>query len=193
MINRREFLGTVSAASCRLHRLRRCPDGRWRSRSCARGTATPLEGHFHPKGKAPSKLHAGDPAQGEGRPALRRHARLRRAEEGPHRADAGPEDHGRCRSRRLGHGAVPVPRRAGRVRQHPSLAAAQSRLNNNYGLYEVIPGIYQVRGVRPLRHHLRARQDRLDRVRPAGQRRAGARRVEAVPEACRRGPAGHRR
>ena len=29
---------------------------------------------------------------------------------------------------------------------HPSLLR-QSRLNNNYGLYEVIPGIYQVRGV----------------------------------------------
>ena len=28
---------------------------------------------------------------------------------------------------------------------HPSLLR-QSRLNNNYGLYEVIPGIYQVRG-----------------------------------------------
>ncbi len=28
---------------------------------------------------------------------------------------------------------------------HPSLHR-QSRLNNNYGLYEVIPGIYQVRG-----------------------------------------------
>ena len=33
------------------------------------------------------------------------------------------------------------------VRQHPPVAAPhQSRLNNNYGLYEVIPGIYQVRG-----------------------------------------------
>ncbi len=29
---------------------------------------------------------------------------------------------------------------------HPSLLR-QSRLNNNYGLYEVVPGIYQVRGV----------------------------------------------
>ena len=28
---------------------------------------------------------------------------------------------------------------------HPSLLR-QSKLNNNYGLYEVIPGIYQVRG-----------------------------------------------
>ena len=29
---------------------------------------------------------------------------------------------------------------------HPSLHARSRRLNNNYGLYEVIPGIYQVRG-----------------------------------------------
>ena len=53
---------------------------------------------------------------------------------------------------------------------HPSLHAS-SQLNNNYGLYEVIPGIYQVRGFDLVGHHLRARQDRLDRVRPAGQRR----------------------
>ena len=56
---------------------------------------------------------------------------------------------------------------------HPSLLR-QSKLNNNYGLYEVIPGIYQVRGRRPFRHHLRSRQDRLDRLRPSGFGRAGA-------------------
>ena len=72
---------------------------------------------------------------------------------------------------------------------HPSLHR-QSVLNNNYGLYEVIPGIYQVRGFDLVRHHLRPGQDRLDRVRPAGDRGDGAGGLEAVPGACRRGPAG---
>ena len=72
---------------------------------------------------------------------------------------------------------------------HPSLHRI-SKLNNNYGLYEVIPGIYQVRGFDLSDITLRPRQDRLDRLRPAGHRRDGARGLEAVPGARRRGPAG---
>ncbi len=48
--------------------------------------------------------------------------------------------------RRVGPGALPVPPAEGRVRLDPPVAHADPKLNMNYGLYEVVPGIYQVRG-----------------------------------------------
>ena len=125
-------------------------------------------------------------------PPVRRPARLRGTEARLHRADARPQDHGRRRPRRLGHGALPVPQRGPRLRQHPPVAAppvaAQQQLRPLRGDPRHLPGARR----RPLRPHLRPRQDRLDRLRPAGQRRAGPRRLEALPEACRRRPAGDR-
>ena len=145
MINRREFLGTVSAASAAFavsgtHLI----EG---GIAHAQESGTPLAGHFHPKGKAPSKFTLDI---------------LRKAKDGLPFADTRDFDE-------LSKGLIaPMPdlkimADAGHVAWdmerfqflnedrefdsiHPSLVR-QSRLNNNYGLYEVIPGIYQVRGV----------------------------------------------
>ena len=108
--------------------------------------AAPLKGHFHPKGKAPSKftveilkkakatLPFGDTRdfeeQKKGLIAPMKDLKIM--------ADAG-------------HVAWDMERFQFLDAQdefdsiHPSLLR-QSKLNNNYGLYEVIPGIYQVRG-----------------------------------------------
>lgn len=108
--------------------------------------SVPLEGHFHPKGKAPSpftletlkraktKLPFADKRdfeeQKKGFIAPMKDLQIK--------ADAG-------------HNAWDMERFQFLDEQaefdsiHPSLLR-QSVLNNNYGLYEVIPGIYQVRG-----------------------------------------------
>jgi linear primary-alkylsulfatase len=112
----------------------------------AQEAAAPLAGHFHPKGKAPSKftldalrqartgLPFGDTKdfeeQKKGLIALMKDFKIM--------ADDG-------------HVAWDMERFQFLNKQddfdsiHPSLLR-QSKLNNNYGLYEVIPGIYQVRG-----------------------------------------------
>jgi alkyl sulfatase BDS1-like metallo-beta-lactamase superfamily hydrolase len=107
---------------------------------------TPLKGHFHPKGKAPSKYTLDV---------------LKQARTGLPFADKRDLDE---QKRGLiapmsdlkimadaGHVAWDMERFQFLDKQedfdsiHPSLLR-QSKLNNNYGLYEVIPGIYQVRG-----------------------------------------------
>ena len=145
MTTRRHFLGTVSAASAAFavtgkHLLEGSP-------AFAQDPAAPLAGHFHPKGKAPSKftldilqkakttLPFGDTRdldeQKKGLIAQMPDLQIK--------ADAG-------------HIAWDMKRFQFLDEQedfdsiHPSLLR-QSRLNNNYGLYEVMPGIYQVRGV----------------------------------------------
>jgi len=108
--------------------------------------AAPLKGHFHPKGKAPSKftvdlltkakatLPFGDKRDFE----EQKKGLIAPMTEMKIMADAG-------------HVAWDMERFQFLDKQeefdsiHPSLLR-QSRLNNNYGLYEVIPGIYQVRG-----------------------------------------------
>ena len=65
---------------------------------------------------------------------------------------------------------------------HPSLHRI-SKLNNNYGLYEVAPGHLSGPRLRPRRHLLRPRQDRLDRVRsPDEPPRRRARRLKLFQE-----------
>jgi alkyl sulfatase BDS1-like metallo-beta-lactamase superfamily hydrolase len=108
--------------------------------------AAPLKGHFHPKGKAPSrftvevlkKARAALPfadgkdfeEQKKGFIAPMKEFRIK--------ADAG-------------HVAWDMERFQFLEKQeefdsiHPSLLR-QAVLNNNYGLYEVVPGVYQVRG-----------------------------------------------
>lgn len=109
-------------------------------------SAAPLKGHFHPKGKAPS----GHTAE-----------ILRKAKDALPFSDTRDLDENR---RGLianmpdlkimadaGHVAWDMERFKFLDQQdqfdsiHPSLHRI-SRLNNNYGLYEVIPGIYQIRG-----------------------------------------------
>ncbi len=133
----------------------------------ARAQTPPLAGHFHPKGKAPSP-HTVE--------AIRRSSKglpfhdtrdFEEQERGliaerPMRqimADAGNVAFDRAEYDFLDTGedfdSV-----------HPSMARI-ARLNNNFGLYEVIPGIYQVRGFDLSDMTLRARRDRLDRLRSA--------------------------
>ena len=109
-------------------------------------TSAPLKGHFHPKGKTPSKYTLDV---------------LKQARTGLPFADKRDLDE---QKRGLiapmsdlkimadaGHVAWDMERFQFLDKQedfdsiHPSLLR-QSKLNNNYGLYEVIPGIYQVRG-----------------------------------------------
>ncbi len=66
--------------------------------------------------------------------------------------------------------------------------AAQQQLRALRGDARHLPGAR----VRPVGHNLRARQDRMDRLRSTGQRRAGAGGLAALPGACRRGAVGQR-
>lgn len=109
--------------------------------------ATPLAGHFHPKGKAPSKFTVEVLRQAKSELPFADTRDLAEQKKGfiaPMKdlqieADAG-------------HLAWDMKRFQFLDEKdefdsiHPSLLR-QSRLNNNYGLYEVIPGIYQVRGL----------------------------------------------
>ncbi|MCB1500706.1 MAG: MBL fold metallo-hydrolase [Bauldia sp.] len=109
--------------------------------------APPVEGHFHPKGKAPSKFTLD--ALSKSRQDLpfadaRDFEELKRGFIAPMpdlkiMADGGHVAWDMERFQFLNE-----DREFDSI--HPSLLR-QSRLNNNYGLYEVIPGIYQVRGV----------------------------------------------
>ena len=111
----------------------------------AQQAPAPLSGHFHPKGKAPSP-HTLEV--------------LRQAKDGLPFGDARDFDEQKkglvapmaeMKMADAGHVAWDMERFQFLDQQaefdsiHPSLHR-QSRLNNNYGLYEVIPGIYQVRG-----------------------------------------------
>ncbi|KAA5595506.1 alkyl/aryl-sulfatase [Blastochloris sulfoviridis] len=108
--------------------------------------AQPLAGHFHPQGKAPSRHTVAVLA--EARRTLP-FADTRDFEEN-RRGLVAPMPEPQIRAD-AGHVAWDMDRFRFLDQQdefdsiHPSLHRI-SRLNNNYGLYEVIPGIYQVRG-----------------------------------------------
>jgi alkyl sulfatase BDS1-like metallo-beta-lactamase superfamily hydrolase len=144
MTTRREFLGGIPAAGAVLAV---SSNFLLEGTAAHAETATPASGHFHPKGKAPSKhtrevlqkakvdLPFGDTRdleeQKKGLIAPMKDLQIK--------ADAG-------------HVAWDMERFQFLDEQdsfesiHPSLLR-QSKLNNNYGLYEVMPGIYQVRGL----------------------------------------------
>ena len=106
----------------------------------------PLKGHFHPKGKAPSKFTLEVLKQAK---ATLPFADKRDFEEQKKGFIAPMKDLKIMAD--AGHVAWDMERFQFLEKQeefdsiHPSLLR-QSVLNNNYGLYEVIPGIYQVRG-----------------------------------------------
>ena len=108
--------------------------------------AAPLKGHFHPKGKAPSKFTM--EALRKARATLP-FADTRDFDENKRGLIAPMPDMKIMAD--AGHVAWDMERFKFLDQQeefdsiHPSLHRI-SRLNNNYGLYEVIPGIYQVRG-----------------------------------------------
>ncbi len=106
----------------------------------------PLQGHFHPKGKAPSKFTLDVLKQAK---ATLPFADTRDIEEQKKGFIAPMKDLKIMAD--AGHVAWDMERFQFLDQQdefdsiHASLLR-QSKLNNNYGLYEVIPGIYQVRG-----------------------------------------------
>jgi len=112
----------------------------------AQPAPAPLAGHFHPKGKAPSKLTV--EALREARSKLpfgdtkdfeeQKRGLIAPMEDLTIMADAGHAAWDMERFRFLDE-------KEDFDSIHPSLLRI-SKLNNNYGLYEVIPGIYQVRG-----------------------------------------------
>ncbi|MFY9599806.1 MAG: alkyl sulfatase dimerization domain-containing protein [Pseudolabrys sp.] len=112
----------------------------------AQVATVPLKGHFHPKGKSPSKhtLEVLKQARG-GLPFVDK-----RDFEEQKRGLIAPMTDLKIMADG-GHVAWDMERFQFLDKQddfdsiHPSLVR-QSKLNNNYGLYEVIPGIYQVRG-----------------------------------------------
>jgi alkyl sulfatase BDS1-like metallo-beta-lactamase superfamily hydrolase len=107
---------------------------------------TPLKGHFHPKGKAPSRFTLDVLKQSK---ATLPFADKRDFEEQKKGFIAPMKDLKIMADG--GHVAWDMERFQFLEQKeefdsiHPSLLR-QSVLNNNYGLYEVIPGIYQVRG-----------------------------------------------
>jgi linear primary-alkylsulfatase len=112
----------------------------------AQGATVPLKEHFHPKGKAPSKHTLDVLKQARGGLPF---ADQRDFEEQKRGLIAPMKDLKIMAD--AGHVAWDMERFQFLDKQdefnsiHPSLLR-QSKLNNNYGLYEVIPGIYQVRG-----------------------------------------------
>ena len=112
----------------------------------AQVATVPLKEHFHPKGKAPSKYTLDVLKQARGGLPF---ADKRDFEEQKKGLIAPMKDLKIMAD--AGHVAWDMERFQFLDKQdefdsiHPSLLR-QSKLNNNYGLYEVIPGIYQVRG-----------------------------------------------
>ena len=136
----------------------------------AQDAPAPLAGHFHPKGKAPSPHTLA--VLTEARGALpfadtRDFDEQARGLIAPMTEMTIPAD--------AGHVAWDMARfqfldQQEEFDSHPPLAAphleAQQQLRPLRGHPRHLPGAR----LRPLRHHLRPRQDRLDRLRPAGRR-----------------------
>jgi len=143
MTSRREFLGSIPATGAAF-----ALGGALFSESPARAQEAPqpLAGHFHPKGKAPS-VHTIQALQDSAATLpfadvrdLEEHARgfIAPLPDLQIMADAGNVawDQERFLFNETQESFDSI---------HPSLLRI-ARLNNNYGLYEVVPGIYQVRG-----------------------------------------------
>ncbi|MEI8313328.1 MAG: hypothetical protein WCH98_21470, partial [Verrucomicrobiota bacterium] len=143
LIPRRQFLGGLAVAGTALA----IPAGVLAEEASARPQAArPLKGHFHPKGKAPSKFTTDI---------------LQRAKTALPFSDTRDFDEQKrgliapMKDMKImadgGHVAWDMEEFQFLNQKeefdsiHPSLHR-QSLLNNNYGLYEVVPGIYQVRG-----------------------------------------------
>ena len=145
MTTRRELLGYMPVASAAFAIAGNVllDEGSARAQSAP----APLAGHFDPKGKAPSKFTLEVLKQARGGLPFsdeRDFEELKRGFIAPMpnlkiMADAGHVAWDMERFQFLNE-----DRDFDSI--HPSLLR-QSRLNNNYGLYEVMPGIYQVRGV----------------------------------------------
>jgi alkyl sulfatase BDS1-like metallo-beta-lactamase superfamily hydrolase len=142
-IARRDFIGTLAAAGTAFAIPAHVIAGEGEARPEG---AAPLKGHFHPKGKAPSKFTIEILKEAKTKLPFadkRDFDELKKGLIAPMTemkimADAGHVAWDMERFKFL-------DQEAEFDSIHPSLHR-QSILNNNYGLYEVIPGIYQVRG-----------------------------------------------
>ncbi|GAA0303055.1 alkyl/aryl-sulfatase [Rhodovulum strictum] len=142
MTTRREFMGSIPAAGAAFAiggslALEATP---------AHAQRAPLAGHFHPKGKAPSEHTLKVLAEAQsGLPFddtrdFDEQARGLIAERSARQIMA---DAGNVAFDRADYDFLDVPGEFDSI--HPSMTRI-ARLNNNFGLYEVVPGIYQVRG-----------------------------------------------
>jgi len=155
----------------------------------AQGAAGPLQGHFHPKGKAPSQFTLDT---------------LRKAREGLPFSDTRDfEEQKRGLIAPMpdlkimadaGHVAWDMERFRFLDKQdefdsiHPSLVR-QSKLNKQLRALRGHSGYLSSPRLRSVRHLVRQRQDRVDRLRSSGDRGTCPRGLEAVSAARRRGPA----
>lgn len=150
MTTRREFLGAVPAAGAAFAVAGTALlEGATSARAASGGSAreaAPLAGHFHPKGKAPSshtlevlkKARKSMPFQDTRDFDEWKRGLIAEMPDMIIPADAGHEAWNLERFQFL-------DQEEEFDSIHPSLHRI-ARLNNNYGLYEVVPGIYQVRG-----------------------------------------------
>ena len=145
MTTRRQFIGELPVAGAALAVVGSLVLDESPAR--AQEAAAPFAGHFHPKGKAPSKFTLDVLRQAKGRLPF---ADVRDFEEQKKGFIAPMKDLKIMAD--ASHVAWDMERfqfldqRDEFDSIHPSLHRI-ARLNNNYGLYEVIPGIYQVRGL----------------------------------------------
>ena len=143
MTTRRQFLETIPAAGAAFA----IGSSFGLEGNTARAdAAAPLAGHFHPRGKAPSKFTMDILKKSKATLPFHDTQDLDEQKKGliaemkdlQIKADAG---HVAWDMKRFQF----LDERDDFDSIHPSLLR-QSKLNNNYGLYEVMPGIYQVRG-----------------------------------------------
>ncbi|HMQ91560.1 MAG TPA: alkyl sulfatase dimerization domain-containing protein [Amaricoccus sp.] len=143
MTTRREFLGSVPAMGAAFAI---AGDTLIEGGGAVRAQQAPLAGHFHPKGKAPSDHTR---AVLEAAKSQLPFADTRDFEEqakgliAPMTEMVIPADAGHVAWDMASFQFLDQQAEFDSI--HPSLHRI-SKLNNNYGLYEVIPGIYQVRG-----------------------------------------------
>jgi alkyl sulfatase BDS1-like metallo-beta-lactamase superfamily hydrolase len=140
---RRRFLGGLAAAGSAFS-LPATLFGQ--EASSAAQPAEPLKGHFHPKGKAPSKFTI-DILKKAGKTLpfddTRDFEEFKKGLIAPMKEMKIMADAGNVAWDMERFQFVHQQEEFDSI--HPSLLR-QARLNNNYGVYEVIPGIYQVRG-----------------------------------------------
>lgn len=146
MTTRREFIQSIPAVGTAFALTGHALLGDSPARAQEASATPPLKGHFHPKGKAPSahtlevlrQAKTGLPFDDTRDFDEQKKGLIAAMKELTIKADAG-------------HVAWDMERLRFLDQQeefdsiHPSLHRI-SRLNNNFGLYEVIPGIYQARG-----------------------------------------------
>ena len=103
MKTRREFIQTAPAVGAAFAIAGHVALGE--SPAIARESA-PLDEHFHPKGKAPSQHTLDVLKKAKATLPFCRQEGFRGEGQGSHRANERPEDHGRRRACRVGHGAI---------------------------------------------------------------------------------------